>query len=112
MDTRRDTTVEALALLPLPDLTRLTEQQRRGTACVWDGVPLPADAVGLGQHTIDGRTAFLRGCRLCVRAYVNGTAAAHRAMCVHCVAVADSRDDATPCETAEALRRLVQEYGR
>lgn len=110
METRHDTTAEALALLPLPDLTRLTEQQRCGTACVWDGVPLPADAVGLGQHTIDGRVAFLRGCRLCVRAHVNGTDAAHRLMCEQCVD--DQVGDRTVCETGRALRRLVLEHGQ
>jgi hypothetical protein len=111
--TRQQTTPAAggLALLPLPDLTRLTEQQRCGTACVWDGVPLPADAIGLGQHTIDGRLAFLRGCRLCVRAHVLGTDAAHRLMCEQCVDDQAADDDAV-CETGRALRRLVLEHGQ
>ena len=41
-----------LALLPLPDLDGLSEQQVRGAACVWTGVVLtPATAVDLGRRT-------------------------------------------------------------
>ncbi|MFI1734058.1 hypothetical protein ACH40E_33565 [Streptomyces acidicola] len=103
--------VEALALLPLPDLASWSEQQIRGTFCVWDSVALGATAVDLGQLDVNGRIGFPRACRLCMRAHVTGSDAAHRAMCEQCVddqAVGSE----TVCDTGRALRRLVLEYGR
>lgn len=104
--------IEDLALLPLPDLARLSKQQGRGAFCVWDAVALGADSVDLGQHRIGGRVLFLRACRPCMRAHVRGTAAAHTAMCEHCVTTASAFDDAAVCDTARALQQLVTEYGR
>lgn len=59
-------TTEAPALRPLPPLDTLTEEQKRGTSCVWDGIPLtPAIAVDLGPRIIDGVRRFPRACHRC-----------------------------------------------
>lgn len=105
METRNS--VEDLALLPLPDLSTLSEKQRRGALCVWDSTPLGPDATDLGQRQADdGRTIFPRSCCPCMRAHVRGSAAAHKAMCEQCV------DGHADCETDQALQRLVREHGR
>ncbi|MEV6592050.1 hypothetical protein [Streptomyces acidicola] len=103
--------VEALDLLPLPDLARWSEYQIRGTVCVWDGATLGPTAVSLGQLDVDGRTGFPRVCRPCMRAHVTGSDATHRAMCEQCVDDQAVGSDAG-CDTGRALRRLVLEYGR
>lgn len=111
METR--TSSAALAMLPLPDLALLSEPQRRGAVCVWDGATLGPDATDLGQRQAeDGRTVFPRACHTCTRAHIRGTAATHTATCEHCVTAAASFDEATTCDTAQTLHHLVRTYAR
>lgn len=111
METRRDTTVEAIALLPLPDLTRLSEQQINGTICVWDGATLGPTAIDLGQRRVGQRTAFPRACRTCMSAKAQEAAEQHADMCESCVDI-PLADNAPTCYTARALRRLILEHSR
>jgi hypothetical protein len=109
--------VEALALLPVPDWADLSEQQGRGTACAWCGIILStATAVDLGVRRIrvlDGHlNTYPRACRTCMRAKVQDAAAQHPGMCEHCATVTTSFDAATACDTAQALHQLVLEHGR
>ncbi|MBA2806932.1 hypothetical protein E0500_005605 [Streptomyces sp. KM273126] len=107
----KSSSVEALALLPLPDLAQLSEYQISGKICVWDGATLGPDAVDLGQRRINGRTVFPRACRRCMRAHAAGSDAAHRTLCEQCVDDQAVGSD-TVCDTGRALRRLVLESGR
>lgn len=113
MDTSRETTptLEALALLPVPDWSDLSEQQGRGTICVWCGSILtPAIAVSLGVRRIrvlDGHLdTFPRACRPCMRTKSQQAAKDHPGMCESCA------DNPALCDTAQALRRLVRKYTR
>ncbi|MBV7697716.1 hypothetical protein [Streptomyces sp. TRM70350] len=97
-----------LALLPLPRPDSLTEQQVRGTACVWDGIPLAMGvAVDLGPRRmkrLDGHYPwFPRACPACVRAAAQQVHDHHSGTCEQCV------DDPTQCDTRRALRRLALE---
>lgn len=98
-------TVEAAALLLLPDMARASDPQVRGAACVWCAVILaPATAVDLGPRPIrllDRHiTVRPRGCRVCVAEQLPATQQAHVAGCEQCV------DNPGLCETARALRHL------
>jgi hypothetical protein len=87
---------EALRSLRLPSLDGLTEQQVRGLACVWDGVPFEDDeqAVDLGprrkRHLGREWEWHPRGCALCV------TVQALAALYEHV-------DECGECSTADAL---------
>lgn len=98
-------TVEAAALLPLPDMARMSDAQVRGAACAWCAVILaPATAVDLGPRPIrllDRHiTVRPRGCRTCVAEHLPATQQAHAAGCEQCA------DAPGICETARALRHL------
>lgn len=98
---------EALAVLQLPSLEGLTEQQVRGQACVWDGVPLVGiSAVDLGARTASraGRSTrwFPRGCPRCVVEAALRALHAHAPSCGQCV------DDAARCPQGLGLRRLMR----
>ncbi|KUN03130.1 hypothetical protein AQI95_24535 [Streptomyces yokosukanensis] len=97
-------------LLPLPALEGLTDQQRRGTACVWNhghGSLTTTTAIDLGERQAsDGTTCFLRGCKACAQALVIPTLQDHTNSCEQCV------DDYTRCETGAGLVRLVRETRR
>ena len=55
-------TVEAAALLPLPDMARMSDAQVRGAACAWCAVVLaPATAVDLGLRRIRLLDRHIRG---------------------------------------------------
>ncbi|MBW8739926.1 MAG: hypothetical protein JF621_23380 [Streptomyces turgidiscabies] len=98
-------TVEAAALLPLPDTARMSDAPVRGAACAWCAVILaPATAVDLGLRRIrllDRHiTVRPRGCRICVAEHLAATQQAHAAGCEQCV------DAPGVCETARALRHI------
>lgn len=104
-------TVEAAALLPLPDMARMSDAQVRGAACAWCAVILaPATAVDLGPRRIrllDRHiTVRPRGCRTCVVARMPAVLENHAGMCEQCV------DDVAVCETARALRHLEMAVSR
>lgn len=105
MTPRQDTAPSALTLLPL-DIEGLSEQQRRGVICVYDGIALGPDAVDLGQRPHRGITVFPRACPRCVAHQAVETAGAHAAICEACV------DTPVGCETVAALRRLHMEHTR
>jgi len=101
-------THEALALLPLPSLDGLTEQQVRGTACVWDGVPLLGTAaVNLGPRPKKrlGQTYqwFPQGCTRCVREAAIRVVRVHKGACEQCT------DNASVCDVRAALEHLARE---
>jgi hypothetical protein len=96
----------ALALLRLPDVNVLTEQQRRGQICVWDGAPLaPENAVDLGPRTAeDGRRWFPQGCTICV------ASKAYAALFDHAISCLDGcADDPGGCAIGKALIKLEKE---
>lgn len=104
-------TVEAAALLPLPDMARMSDAQVRGAACAWCAVILaPATAVDLGPRRIrllDRHiTVRPRGCRTCVADRMPAVLENHAGMCEQCV------DDVAVCETARALRHLEMAVSR
>lgn len=104
--------VEAMALLQLPDLDGLSDQQTRGTACAFDGIALTPEAVDLGERLspLSGSTSpmrwFPRACRRCVHDAAYRALFDHAPLCEQCV------DNAAGCDTAVALRRLMREYRR
>lgn len=115
MDTEESTgvsTVDALAVLAIPPLGRLTEQQVRGIACVWDGAPLRnGTAVDLGARSATRAGAdvawYPRACRTCVS----------RAALVQLHQHAPGCDECRPkggrsCSTGLTLIRLEREYRR
>lgn len=104
-------TIDALAILALPDLAALTDAQVRGKACVWDAAALTTVmAVDLGERmsplaaTGTDMRWFPRACRSCVPTLALSTLYGHAPMCEQCV------DDAGSCDTGMALRRLEREY--
>ncbi|MEU5394502.1 hypothetical protein [Streptomyces tibetensis] len=104
---------QALALLTLPSLDGLTEDQARGFTCVWDSSekPLAEDvAVDLGRQ-------HLRGCPEHV------ARESYEALFRHCMEdcedcgrteeqVKDEVSQETSCEVGVTLRRLVIRKGR
>jgi hypothetical protein len=97
----------------LPDPAGLTEEQRRGAACVWGGERLTVQtAVDLGVRT-DGLDAepdlggrwYPRGCRQHIAAAANLALEQHIGHCEQCV------DDMSQCATGMALTRLKREAG-
>jgi hypothetical protein len=101
-------TVDTVALLPLPSLDRLTEQQVRGATCVWDGIALTTgNAVDLGPRPARraGSTFqwFPRACPACVRTAAQRIHDLHTGTCEQCV------DDPSLCEIRRALRHLALE---
>ncbi len=97
-----------LELLALPHVPRLSDAQRRGTACVWCAVALAPDtARNLGARPApDGGQMFPRGCPNCIRGEALRVYGMHERTCEQCV------DDPTVCDTRRALRRLALEGRR
>lgn len=109
--TQGTSTPSVLSLLLFPSLDELSEEQVRGTACVWDGIPLStATAVDLGERKVkllDGAISmFPRGCRPCTAKAAHKALLAHAGSCEQCV------DDAGSCETGQALIRISREARR
>ncbi|MDX2697124.1 hypothetical protein [Streptomyces ipomoeae] len=97
------THTEAARLLPL-DVSALSEQQKRGVACVYDRAPLGVNAIDLGQRPHSGVTVFPRACALCIPAVAERVLADHRAHCEQCV------EADVPCDTREQLLALIRQY--
>lgn len=97
-------------LLPVPELDGLTDQQRRGAACVWDDrhSPLTATtAIDLGEHSdAEDTTCFLRACKLCTQRRALTALQEHSGECEPCVI------DYTHCPTGLGLVRLVRDTRR
>ena len=105
MTIRDEPAVDARTLLPLPSLDGLTEQQVRGTACVWDGVPLLGSAaVNLGPRTKkrlgQAYQWFPQACPRCVHEAAIRALRDHAGMCEQCT------DDASACDIRRALEEL------
>ncbi|MEU6324374.1 hypothetical protein [Streptomyces sp. NPDC047009] len=105
---------DVLAVLALPPLDGLTDDQRRGATCVWhDGKRLTGEkAVALGEHMspLRGSTTptrwFPRACHTCV------ADRAHHSLFAHCTTCKDCADEAGRCEIGRGLYRLVRQYRR
>ena len=102
------TPAEVLALLALPPVGGLTDQQIRGVTCVWDGIALaPGTAIDLGPRTLkrlDGTVQwFPRGCRRCTQAAVLRALHEHAPTCPECEA--DYRD----CPVGHGLMMALRE---
>lgn len=93
--------IEVARLLPL-DIAALTEQQRRGRACVRDSVALGVNAIDLGVRSHNGVAIFPRACRLCAPAMAEEALAHHRARCEQCV-------ESDPCDTRDALTAFIHQ---
>ena len=103
-------TEDALALLPLPDLDGLTDDQTRGATCVWcpvDSPPLTVEtAIDLGEHMslLSGSTSpmrwFPRSCR------AHAAHAALKALHDHAPSCEQCTDDPACCEIGRVLRRV------
>ncbi|MFJ8154794.1 hypothetical protein [Streptomyces sp. NPDC094468] len=95
----------ALPLLLLPDVADLTEEQRRGTACVWRGTPLTTEtAIDLGERHDAGVLWFPRSDRRGVHDAAMHTLHLHSQSCEQCA------DDYRGCETGYGLVRLERRY--
>lgn len=98
----------ALALLELPDVDTLSDEQRRGAICVWGRRQLTAEsAIDLGERQLaDGRFWFPRADRHCVHR------AAMLALQLHSQACEQCTDDYRGCADGYGLVRLVRTTGR
>ncbi|MCX4993872.1 hypothetical protein [Streptomyces longwoodensis] len=111
MTTEISSVTDAISLLDLPPLDDLTENQVRGTACVWCATSLSVvTAVDLGERRhkrLDGSySTFPRACRPCTRAAGVRALADHAPLCEQCT------DDPGACTTGMALQRLIREHRR
>ena len=105
------TPIDVLALLELPNLEALSEEQVRGAVCIWRGEPLTADtAVDLGERRhrrLDGRySTFPRACHRCAHEAAYKALISHTMKCEQCV------DNSADCPTGRALLRLMREHRR
>lgn len=101
----------ALAALPLPAFNSLSQEQVRGIACVWDGVPLrTATAVDLGERRVrysgTRNSWFPRACHRCAEQQALAAVLEHGQSCEQCT------DDHTQCPTGLTLVRAVRESRR
>jgi hypothetical protein len=110
MDTRDETTVDALTLLPLPTMLHLlTGEQLRGADCVWCYGRLNSEtAFDLGAHSgtikgVEDSTWFPRGCPACVAHKARTAIRDHSESCEQCA------DDPVRCTAPDllALRELT-----
>ncbi|MEU0076164.1 hypothetical protein ABZ027_42580 [Streptomyces sp. NPDC006332] len=112
MQTSDDThTPTPLALLPLPALDGLSQEQVRGAACVWCSEGLDTGtAVDLGERRhkhLDGHySTFPRACRRCAGEAAVRVVRDHAPYCELCV------KNAAECDTGRVLVRLIREGGR
>jgi hypothetical protein len=106
-------TVDALTLLPLPQLLHLlTADQLRGADCVWCYERLDTEtAYDLGTQTgtiagVENSAWFPRGCPGCVGDKARAVLSEHAQSCEQCV------DDSTWCPEQQALLVLARRFGR
>ncbi|GGY73011.1 hypothetical protein ACWDE9_35605 [Streptomyces olivaceoviridis] len=102
---------DALTLLPLPKFNALSQDQVRGIACIWDGVPLStATAVDLGERRVkqfgQHTSWFPRACRPCALKQAMAALVDHGQSCEQCI------DDHNLCTTGLGLVRAVREARR
>ncbi|MET7452550.1 hypothetical protein ABZT03_11750 [Streptomyces sp. NPDC005574] len=112
MSTQPDTSAtasssEVLALLPLPSLDGLSEQQVRGKACVWCCITLPTGlAVDLGPRTTKRAGSevrwFPRSCRQDTARQAMAALFDHAPGCAVCSGQPEG------CATGAGLRRLTR----
>jgi len=102
------TTIDVLALLALPDVDDLSDEQRRGAVCVWgDSALSPLSAVDLGERQAgDGTSWWPRACRAHAQRHAMEALQDHSGLCEQCV------DDHALCPTGLGLVRLVKETRR
>ncbi|MFD4264014.1 hypothetical protein ACFWR9_42025 [Streptomyces sp. NPDC058534] len=106
---------DIVALLALPGLEGLTDDQVRGAHCVWCKAGLTADtAVDFGERqTPLSGTSSAHGMRWYPRACPKCTAdRAHRGLFDHAPSCEQCTDVAERCEISRALYRLVREGRR
>lgn len=99
-------TVDAIAMLPLPDLVGLSAHQIEGRVCVWGGEALSGSSpVDLGSRSYEGEsgtaTAFPRACPVCTSRAAQGVLFDHGTDCMDC-------SGEEPCPVARALYRVVR----
>ncbi|MFE6195579.1 putative ATP-grasp-modified RiPP [Streptomyces sp. NPDC057838] len=101
------TGVSTLALLPLPNVSSLSQRQTEGTICVWCGAGLvPYTARDLGPRPGPGETQiFPRGCGKCVRKKASDVYKLHVSHCEACL-----RNESCPHRTG--LRILASDSRR
>ncbi|MFH9822995.1 hypothetical protein [Streptomyces bobili] len=104
-ETASTPTVDAHALIMLPPLDGLSEEQLRGAACIWCSEGLTTDtAVDLGERRhrrLDGHySTFPRGCRTHGHRAMVQAIHDHAGMCEQCV------DAPETCDLGMALVRL------
>lgn len=106
---------EVLAVLAMPPLDGVNEDQVGGRACVWCRSPLTIEtAVPLGEHMTDvdestavsAMRAFPRGCRACVHERAHRGLFAHGSTCNLC----RDEETAAACTVGRGLYRLVREH--
>lgn len=102
------TAVTGVALLDLPNLDGLTQNQVRGASCIWCDTALrTATAIDLGERKhkrLDGHFAtFPRACRPCTLDAAETALSEHAGMCEQCA------DDASICTHAGLLRKLIRD---
>ena len=102
-------TADAVALIALPPLDDLTEEQLRGATCIWCGQDLTTDtAVDLGERRhkrLDGHySTFPRGCRTDANRAAVSALHDHAGICEQCV------DNPSACGEGMALVRLEKSF--
>lgn len=96
-------TIHPLALLALPEHTRLSPTQLAAMACVWCEKDLgSATAVDLGERTLRTVSWSPRACRPCALQKAMLALTEHVGACGQCVA------DHTKCPTGVGLVRAVR----
>ncbi|MFG2128977.1 hypothetical protein ACGFNV_14430 [Streptomyces sp. NPDC048751] len=104
-DTPTPLATSVLELLPLPEVSALSESQRRGATCAWGcGSTLTAEtARDLGEQPgPDGGAVFLRGCVKETARHAMNALFDHTPLCEQCV------DKPDGCDLGTALRRLTR----
>lgn len=102
-------TIDALDILALPGLDGLSEQQVRGTACIWGGEPLNTEtAVDLGERTtqLDGQPLrwFPRACRRDVQTAALKALHEHAPDCGQCIT------DGMRCDMGRTLNQIIRRH--
>jgi hypothetical protein len=112
--TTEEIPAEVLAVLAMPPLDGVNEEQVGGRACVWCRSSLTIEtAVPLGEHmtqveastAVSGMRCFPRGCRRCVHERAHRGLFAHASLCRLC----RSEESAADCTVGRGLYRLVRE---
>lgn len=112
MQTSEDTTQHALALLDVPELDDLTDDQTKGRTCIWCHEELDAADVDLGERMspLSGSTSpmrwFPRADSACVYVHAMRALHNHAPGCQPCAKSATMDD----CPSGRGLRRLMRDH--